>query len=1517
MASTPPGRELRIIPELRRIQDRSGYLERSQLQSFSTASGIRLYQIQGVASFFPHFRLTPPAPVTVRVCRDMACHMAGSASLVDQLRKEFGPNVAIEGVSCLGRCDGPPAVSIAAVRREEGQSQNAQSHEFYCAGGDFEKLRSIITEAVAGTSVPTTAPTDAASNYARSDWRIDPYQGQDSDYAAVKKLVATMGPAADWSDWVLQELNDGNLRGMGGAGIPAAKKWRDVRDAVSRTTSQRADGRAYVIVNGDESEPGTFKDRELLLHFPHLVLEGLIIAGLVTGATEGFIYIRHEYTEQIEACRAEIRRAESMGVCGANASLLGRSFRVSVFVSPGGYICGEQSALVEAMSDRRGEPRNMPPGLETNGLDARPTLLSNVETFAWVPYILCNSGQAYAALGEGGHEGARFFSVSGDVNRPGVYEVPVGLTLRELICGERYCQGIVGGNDRLKAIAPSGPSGGFLPRKLAVNAGLPRHHNEREQWQALATRRKFDPTAQELDVLDLELELDQFRALSPTQALGAGIVVYNDTRDMAEQAVNAIEFFRNESCGKCVPCRIGSQKLANLGTNLLAHEVDDAEWDALRPTVASLLEVMNLSSMCGLGRSVRWPLQTLIDYFPQDVREHTKGAAASSARVLPATREQGASRPLAGAGAREPSTRDSAGTEISWRRPVRTRLIAAPGLSSREDDEGLFSRDVNGQLVPMDAPTEANYDEKVHLAIDDQPVVVPLATRLKDAQGNIVVDAKGRSKPRYSTIYDALLQLNREREGAGEKPIWIPTLCHQAHMTPVAVCRMCVVQIYGMRRGQLTPERKLLPACQHQVKEGMKVFTMDHRDANGNLSGDAQRVRQAVNVLANLLATDHLKEAPDPAPKQELAPFNELQQLLDGLASLGEPTSEQPAFGAEAMAAAGHSQETAGPPAGRRTQDRSSPAFLIDHTACILCDRCSRACNEVKQNHVIGRTGKGRTAGIGFDLNDCMRESACVQCGECMISCPTSAITFTPIGEVKMRTPGEERELIPLDVLKKDELFKDIPAKLLLWQKGLVWRRKLTAGDTLCEQGEPGNSAFILKQGEFEVRVWPVDDGSKGKRSEGNRVYRVKRDSHPLLREVRTAADRILGEMACLSGTPRSADALATTDAEVWEIRRNVLDRLMRSPQNRPKFEAIYRRRAVPTALAGSELFSKTESEEERRKCSEFIAPHLEFVRLSRGRRLFREGDIADSVYFIRLGHVRVESRGRGRSAGTFYLGPGKILGEIAMLSISRHHLEKPAQVVSDEIGAVLSRATGPLTAALPPGRRTATCSALDDLEMVRLDRETFLTMLRAFPGVRDNLVRIAMQRLGSGDSPLMPEFLQQGLYQGQSLLVLDLDACTRCDECVRACIGSHDDSVSRLVRDGNRFGKFLVPHSCRSCKDANCMRGCPVDAIHRGRHLQIIVEDHCIGCGLCARNCPFENIEMSENQRVSIQAESCKEPGKMENVPRLRASTCDLCDSQGREDVSTPRCVYMCPHDAAHRWTGEYLFRRMQGNSK
>jgi NADH:ubiquinone oxidoreductase subunit F (NADH-binding)/NADH:ubiquinone oxidoreductase subunit E len=660
-----------LVPALLRIQEEHGYLKREALEAYSERNQVPLHRLQSVASFFPHFKLSPPKTVTVRVCRDMACHLACSKKLSAELANSLGKNVAVEGVSCLGRCDRAPAVAV---------SVQGHPHESLLLGRSNEEVVHAVQGFLSGATPHSDHDADLPNPLANC--QVDPYPKTGQPYAAVRKVLTARNASLDaagivlsqqfawnperiaqfrlaaiqqlrdaeadhelretvrawqtesnwakgptlggWAEGPLAELNAADLRGMGGAGIPATQKWRDVRDAVRRARLRDEDDRAFIVVNGDESEPGTFKDRELLLRTPHLVVEGVILAGLLTEATQGFIYIRHEYGEQIEACRREIERAEQLGLCGLHASQLGRPFPISVFVSPGGYICGEQSALIEAMSDRRGEPRNMPPKLETNGLDDLPTLVSNVETYAWTPFIQIHGGKTYSEHGVNGCKGLRIFSISGDVARPGVYEVPMGLTLRELIHGKNYCQGMKDGLP-LKGFAPSGPSGGFLPAKLRPGAGLPREHVSNPAWIELAKRRGFDPNAQELDLLDLELELNVFRALSPTQALGAGLVVYAEGRDMLEQAANSLDFFRNESCGKCVPCRLGSQKMAALAHNLLENKISKSQWESdLGPLSEEMGRAIELASICGLGRSVPVPLKTVGTLFRSDLAAHLK-----------------------------------------------------------------------------------------------------------------------------------------------------------------------------------------------------------------------------------------------------------------------------------------------------------------------------------------------------------------------------------------------------------------------------------------------------------------------------------------------------------------------------------------------------------------------------------------------------------------------------------------------------------------------------------------------------------------------------------------------------------------------------------------------------------------------------------------------------------------------------------------------------------------------------
>jgi Fe-S-cluster-containing hydrogenase component 2/CRP-like cAMP-binding protein len=840
------------------------------------------------------------------------------------------------------------------------------------------------------------------------------------------------------------------------------------------------------------------------------------------------------------------------------------------------------------------------------------------------------------------------------------------------------------------------------------------------------------------------------------------------------------------------------------------------------------------------------------------------------------------------------------------------------GPRIREDDEGLFSRDINGELVRVDAPTEGDYRRNINVQIDGQALVVPLAEPLTDAQGNIVRDIDGQTTPRYTTIYDAAVKLYVKNPG-DEAKIPIPTLCHQQHMTPVGVCRMCVVQVYGQKRGARAAERKLLPACMHPVKEGMEVFTMN---APG---GDGDRVRGAVKVLSEMLAAQHLKPAPAPAPAAELAPFNELQKIATRCgASISRFTAgvlrdaHAPADGPGA-AVTGSAQQIA------RKIDATSPVFLVDHSACILCERCMRACDEVKRNNIIGRSGKGPTAKIGFDLNDPMGKSGCVQCGECMVSCPTTAITFKPVAQVKAETSVDGREQVLLaEDLINDALFSGVPPKFLLWQQGLAIKRFVKAGDVIYRQGEPGNTAFIIKSGTVEIKSWSPETMAKRGKAQGiigSLLHRTNGDEKPVYTAQLTAEDIIFGEMACLSGTPRTADVVAVSDGEVWEIRRNVLDRLMRTPSQRGRFEGLYRSRAM-NSIFTLELFQGL-WKEEYAALTQFLKPKLSFVRAEPGQTIFTQGDPAENLYMIRLGHVRIDVERSGVEAAVLYQGPGTIIGETDLLTLAPEDRGRPAEEIDEHLDNRLRSTKGKLSDAVPAGRRSATATALDRLELVRLRREDFLMMVRDFATVRRRLIDLSLNRLriaaGDGEQgqPAVREYVTQGLYQGQSLLVLDLNKCTRCDECVRACIDqhgtvSHGLPFTRLRRDGMQFKNWLVATACRSCKDAYCMIGCPVDAIHRGKHQQIVIEDHCIGCGLCATNCPYGNITLIPDQNRIIETADPDNPGQTRKVAQLKAATCDLCDAEGKMDKPVPRCVYACPHDAAHRMTGEELLAKV-----
>jgi NADH:ubiquinone oxidoreductase subunit F (NADH-binding) len=407
---------------------------------------------------------------------------------------------------------------------------------------------------------------------ARAASKADPYgDGHDKKYGMVRKLV----PYRAWDD-VLALLKAAELRGMGGAGFPTGLKWDLVR--------KQPDPVKYVVCNADESEPGTIKDRFIMTHLPHLVIEGMMIAGLVTGAKRGILYIRHEYALEEEILGEEIRRCYRQGLLGK--SILGSEldFDLEVFVSPGGYICGEESALIEAIEGHRAEPRNKPPFPGQIGLWQKPTVINNVETFVNVPQILARGVDWFVAQGVNGSRGLKFVGVSGHVERPGVFELPMGTSMREVIF--KHAGGIPGGRS-LKAFAPSGPSSGYLPASL------------------------------------VDVRLD-FKALADAGSmLGSGaIVVCDDTTCMLDMALNAVRFYRNESCGKCVPCRLGSQKLTDLLVRWTQGTVPERQYRADLALLDDLSETMSQTSICGLGQIAPAPIRSVLKHFRAEVDAH-------------------------------------------------------------------------------------------------------------------------------------------------------------------------------------------------------------------------------------------------------------------------------------------------------------------------------------------------------------------------------------------------------------------------------------------------------------------------------------------------------------------------------------------------------------------------------------------------------------------------------------------------------------------------------------------------------------------------------------------------------------------------------------------------------------------------------------------------------------------------------------------------------------------------------
>ncbi|OLF05622.1 NADH dehydrogenase [Actinophytocola xinjiangensis] len=545
MTSVVPGVEARagkfpgpsLIPALNAIQARLGWLPREELEELARETRRPRYEIEGLISFYPHFRTTPPAKVSLHVCHDLSCWLRGGQERIAEVKKRYGADTDVElvEVSCLGRCDVAPAADV-------------NEHP-----APVSEVDDLVAAARAG------GVGEAGATRRTEPWPNDPYpagSGVGQRYQSLRALLAgELDPIE-----IVGTLSASGLRGMGGAGFPTGKKWELVAAAQPGTVK-------YAICNADESEPGTFKDRQILADQPHLVIEGLLLGMAVVGAEQGWVFIRHEYGPEERVLRAEIDALRAAGVIGPDACGSGRRLELDIFVSPGGYILGEETALLECMEGHRGEPRNKPPFPGNYGLHGRPTLINSVETFADVPVILRRGAQWWGEQGRGDSVGWKFFAVSGHVENPGVYCVPMGTTVRELI---DEAGGVLDGA-AVGAVQPGGASSNFIGPE------------------------------------NLDLALDFGTLAKAGTMLGSGaLVVLAEGTDLLAAATNVLRFFRNESCGKCVPCRVGSTKAHALLDG--ASTLDDEQ----RAQVLRLEEAMRKTSICGLGQVALGPVVSVL-----------------------------------------------------------------------------------------------------------------------------------------------------------------------------------------------------------------------------------------------------------------------------------------------------------------------------------------------------------------------------------------------------------------------------------------------------------------------------------------------------------------------------------------------------------------------------------------------------------------------------------------------------------------------------------------------------------------------------------------------------------------------------------------------------------------------------------------------------------------------------------------------------------------------------------------
>ena len=474
--------------------------------------------------------------------------------------------------------------------------------------------------------------------------------------------------------------------------------------------------------------------------------------------------------------------------------------------------------------------------------------------------------------------------------------------------------------------------------------------------------------------------------------------------------------------------------------------------------------------------------------------------------------------------------------------------------------------------------------------------------------------------------------------------------------------------------------------------------------------------------------------------------------------------------------------------------------------------------------------------------------------------------------------------------LREIPAFKTISTSLLEKNAGAAVRRHFKKGEIICREGEQGTTAFFILEGKVDVFISASVSQVKTEPDKKSWFKKMKsllvkskdpvdapEEYIPIDSSVdlslsnpvaQLAEGELFGEMTCLNGYPRSATVRAAEDCSVLEMLRNILQMLQKDKVFKAELDATYRRRTLDNHLRSVPMFRDLPAH-----FIEYLRDRVELVQFDPSEVICKQGEAADAFYLVRIGHVKVTQSYPGGDLILAYISRGQYFGEIGLLY---------------------------------EGERTATCSALDHVETVRIRKADFDLMMDRFPNIRSHLLYVAQKRLQSNREQskdlkgmFLNDFLSQSLMDAQNLLVLDLEKCTRCDDCVRACASAHD-GITRLIREGVRYDKYLIATSCRQCLNPLCLIGCPVGAIRRNESLEITIKDWCIGCGLCAKQCPYDNISLHEFPVVRTDPHT----GEVQNVIAKKATVCDFC-----HEHADPACVYACPHDAAHRVEPQTFF--------